>query len=402
MNKILFVSGSVGLGHIIRDIEIAGELRKQLPEIEISWLASGPACRVIRENGEILLKESDKFENETAFMENEARGFSLSLIKYLYSSQKSWRHNVEVFKQVTTRYNFDLVIGDETYEITIALKENKVQKKFYYVMIYDFIGLDALTYNPLERIGVYIWNRLWANNLKENCKVDLSLFVGQPEDIRDRNFGLFLPNRRKLAQKKCKFIGHILPFDPSIYLDKNKVRKELGYGDQPLLICSVGGTSIGVKLLQLCLKSFSIIKEKIPAIKLILVCGPRISSDEFDLEEGVEIRQYVPLLYKHFAACDLAIIQGGGTTTLELTALKRPFIYFPLEGHCEQEVAVAERLARFNAGIKMDFSQTTPSSLADKVINNIDNEVNYSSITGNGAQKAAEFIKKIIKNPSRA
>lgn len=33
---------------------------------------------------------------------------------------------------------------------------------------------------------------------------------------------------------------------------------------------------------------------------------------------------------------DLAIIQGGATSAIELTALRKPFIYFPIEKHFEQ------------------------------------------------------------------
>ena len=77
-----------------------------------------------------------------------------------------------------------------------------------------------------------------------------------------------------------------------------------------------------------------------------------------------EARHSVRNLYEHFAACDLAIVQGGGTTTLELTALHRPFLYFPLEGHSEQELAVAGRLQRHQAGIRMSYSKTTAWLLA--------------------------------------
>ena len=58
----------------------------------------------------------------------------------------------------------------------------------------------------------------------------------------------------------------------------------------------------------------------------------------------------MPRLYEHFAACDVAVVQGGGTSTLELTALRPPFVYFPLEGHAEQTLVVAKRLARQGAG----------------------------------------------------
>lgn len=37
--KALFISGSFGLGHVVRDLAIARELRRENPDIEISWLA---------------------------------------------------------------------------------------------------------------------------------------------------------------------------------------------------------------------------------------------------------------------------------------------------------------------------------------------------------------------------
>jgi pimeloyl-ACP methyl ester carboxylesterase len=41
-------------------------------------------------------------------------------------------------------------------------------------------------------------------------------------------------------------------------------------------------------------------------------------------------RAYVHELYRHLAACDLAVVQGGLTTCMELTANRRPFLYLPL------------------------------------------------------------------------
>ena len=29
-------------------------------------------------------------------------------------------------------------------------------------MIYDFIGMDAMGWNPMERLGAYLWNRSWS------------------------------------------------------------------------------------------------------------------------------------------------------------------------------------------------------------------------------------------------
>jgi UDP-N-acetylglucosamine:LPS N-acetylglucosamine transferase len=125
---------------------------------------------------------------------------------------------------------------------------------------------------------------------------------------------------------------------------------------------------------------------------MILVGGPRIKADSLAAPEGVDIRGYVPALYEHFAAADLAIVQAGGTATLELTALRRPFLYFPLEGHSEQQIVVAGRLARHGAGVRMNLSQTTPQDLAKAILANIGKPVTYPAIAADGAAKAAELI----------
>ena len=53
---------------------------------------------------------------------------------------------------------------------------------------------------------------------------------------------------------------------------------------------------------------------------MIAVAGPRIDPASLGAPAGVEVRAFVPDLYKHLAACDLAVVQGGLTTTMELTA----------------------------------------------------------------------------------
>ena len=54
VRKILYVSGSLGLGHITRDLVIARELRAVCPDVELSWIAANPAATLIEEAGERL------------------------------------------------------------------------------------------------------------------------------------------------------------------------------------------------------------------------------------------------------------------------------------------------------------------------------------------------------------
>ena len=81
-----------------------------------------------------------------------------------------------------------------------------------------------------------------------------------------------------------------------------------------------------------------------PALRMIVVAGPRIDPATLPAHEGLEVRAYVHQLYRHLAACDLAVVQGGLTTSMELTANRRPFLYFPLRHHFEQNFHVRHRL----------------------------------------------------------
>ena len=396
--RILYVSGSIGLGHVTRDLAIAGQLRSLCPEVELFWLASHPATLLLKEAGENLLPEADLYANDSIPAENAARGFGMNVLKYASNESKSLFHNLKIFKQIIRRKNFDVVISDEAYELTVGLALKLLRLETPYVMIYDFLGLDSMTNNPFERLGVNIGNRIWAKCDRKlfSGQKNLALFAGELEDVPGRGLGFLLPDRRDHAEKYYKFTGYILPFDPAEYVDKAKVRAKLGYGREPLVVCSIGGTSIGKDLLELCGQAYPIIKQKIPDLHMILICGPRLAVDSLKVPEAVEVRGYVTALYEHFAASDLAIVQGGGAATLELTALRRPFLYFPLAGHCEQQIHVAERLARHRAGIKMVYSQTTPEILAEKVIANLGMEVNYPPIPVGGAQKAAQLISQLL------
>lgn len=279
------------------------------------------------------------------------------------------------------------------------MREHPEMKKFPFVMIFDFVGLDAMTKNPLEHLGVYYWNRVWSQDfrLKQKPPYDLALFVGEQEDIPDKTFGFRLPKRRDLAKAMYTFVGYIFPFDVNQYSDKIEVRKRLGYGKEPLVICSIGGTAIGKELLELCGKACIIAKERIQGLHVLFVTGPRLSPGSVSLPEEMQVKGFIPRLYEHFAACDLAIVQGGATSVFELAAMRRPFIYFPLEGHCEQ-ANVSRILSQRGIGLKLRLSQTSAELLADKMVSIIGTTVSYPEIPTDGAQKAAQSILNLLDN----
>jgi UDP:flavonoid glycosyltransferase YjiC (YdhE family) len=406
--RVLYVSGSVGLGHARRDLAIARELRRLDPSIEIVWLAGEPASHVIAEAGETLLPESAAYGDETTVAEDAAGGFSLNLLgRFALRAQGAFKRTVSTFEEISARHPYDLLIGDETYEIDMALDKRPELKKAPFVMIYDFVGMDAMSRNPLERLMAYRVNWAWGGGPrgKPPAHEDLSLFIGELEDVADQPFGFLLPNRREYARRHYHFVGYTFPFDPADYADKEKVRSELGYDtERPLIFCSVGGTAVGVDLLHLCAASYPHIQERVGNVGMVLVCGPRIDPASVQAPSGVEVRGYVPRLYEHLAASDVAIVQGGGTTTLELTALRRPFIYFPLEDHFEQNLVVAKRLARHGAGQRLIYSETTPAMLAEAAVEQLGREATWPPIPTDGARRSAEVINQLLgtRGPTRS
>ena len=409
-SRVLFISGSIGLGHVTRDLAIASQLRRQCPNLDLVWLAADPARRVLSDAGEPLLPESAKLASETDLVETLSRHFSLPLLnpmgwlgskhgfRRLISFQRDLRHNVDLILEVARREAFDLIIADEAYELIADLMLHPKRKPCPLAFIFDCVGLEATSWNPLECLAVRIINARSPWLLRRFAKVcELGLLVFEPEDVADKPFGPFLPSRRAVAREFLQFAGYAMPFDPAEYQDRPSLRQRLGYRPGPLIVCAIGGTAIGAPLLDLCGHAYLLLKTQLPQLQMVAVCGPRLSPASLQLPDGMERRGYVPRLYEHLAACDLAIVQGGGTTTLELTALRRPFLYFPLQDHFEQRFHVAGRLARHGAGVQLEFRDTTPDRLAATVLAHLEQPVHYPRIASDGALRAAELLLALLR-----
>lgn len=394
--RALYISGSIGLGHVSKDLAIAGELRRARPDIEILWLAGHPASEVLRDAGENVVPESQRWVGASEIAERCTRHGQLNLVRYVYRSFPSWVVNARLFNGVVKSYEIDIAIGNEAYEVDIPLILRILRMHVPFVMIFDFVGTDATTLNPLDHLGAYFLNAMWAmDGTVYDGAPHSAIFIGEPNDIPGRRLGWALPNRRKHAQKHYDVVGHVINFRPAEYADPVGWRRQLGYGDGPLIVCSVGGTSIGRDLLEICGQSFLPLRQSMPDLHMVLVCGPRIPVESVRAPSGVEVRGYVPRLHELYACCDVAVVQCGASSTTELSALRKPFLYFPIEGHFEQE-AVASRLARYGAGRRMSLRGSTPLSLAEAICQEYGRPITYAPMPVDGAVKAAAHMLRAL------
>jgi UDP-N-acetylglucosamine:LPS N-acetylglucosamine transferase len=106
---------------------------------------------------------------------------------------------------------------------------------------------------------------------------------------------------------------------------------------------------------------------------------------------------YLPDLYQHLAVCDVAVVQGGLTTCMELTANRTPFVFVPLRHHFEQNFHVRRRLERYQAGRCLDYSEAAdPEALAAAIAKQLGDEVSYLPVETDGAARAARLLADLV------
>ena len=397
--RALYISSPIGLGHAQRDVAIARELRALVPDLQIDWLAQHPVTRVLQDEGERIHPASAHLANESRHIESELAEHDLHCFQAWRRMDEILIANFMVFHDLVRDGGYDLWIADEGWEIDYYLHEHPNEKRANYAWLTDFVGwLPMPDGGSHEAFLTADYNGEMVGHIARHPEVrDRALFVGNPEDIVGDRLGPQLPLIRDWTERNFDFVGYVSGFDPAQFRDRSALRAELGYADEEqVCIVTVGGSGVGGHLLRRVIEAFPGAKERVPELRMIVVAGPRIDPDSLPHADGLEIRPYVHNLYRHLAACDLGVVQGGLTTAMELAANKRPFLFFPLRHHFEQNYHVAHRLDRYGAGRKMDFDTATPEVIADAIAGEIGREVDYRDVERDGARHAAARLAEMI------
>jgi len=397
--RALYVSSPIGLGHARRDIAIARELRRLHPDIEVDWLAQHPVTAALEAAGERVHPASRELANESRHIESESAEHDLHCFQAWRRMDEILVANFMVFHDLVSEQHYDLWIADEGWEIDYYLHENPEQKRAAYVWLTDFVGWLPMADGGEHEAGLTAdYNAEMIEHIARYPRVrDQAIFVGNREDIVPDDFGPDLPAIADWTGEHFDFAGYVTGFDPAETGDRERLRAELGYRPQEqVCIVTVGGSGVGRSLLERVIAAFPEARQRVPRLRMIVVAGPRIDPRSLADCEGLEVRAFVPDLYRHLAACDLAVVQGGLTTSMELTANRRPFLYFPLRHHFEQNTHVRHRLERYGAGRCMDFETATPATIAEAIAEEIGREVDYRPVETDGAALAAARIAELL------
>jgi predicted glycosyltransferase len=398
--RALYLSSPIGLGHAMRDAAIADELRVLHPDLEIDWLAQHPVTTVLEARGERIHPLSAELASESGHFAAEAAGHDLNAFQAIRRMDEILVANFMVFHDAVAEGEYDLVIGDEAWDVDHFLHENPELKRTAFAWMTDFVGWIPMPEGgEREAFLTADYNVEMIEHVERFPRLrDRSIFVGNPDDIVPETFGPGLPAIRDWTERHFAFSGYITGFDPAPLVERREeLRRDLGYRpDERVVIVTVGGSGVGEALLRRVVAAYPEAAARVPGLRMIAVAGPRIDPASLAAPAGVEVVGYVPNLYRHLVACDLAVVQGGLTTTMELAAAGRPFLYFPLENHFEQRRHVRHRLERYRAGRFMEYADAPPEVIAAAIAVEIERPVASLPVETDGAARAAAMIAELL------
>jgi pimeloyl-ACP methyl ester carboxylesterase/predicted glycosyltransferase len=397
--KALYLSSPIGLGHGRRDIAITRELRKLHPDLIVDWLAQDPVTRLLAAHDERIHPLSARLASESRHIELESGEHELNAFEAIRRMDEVLIANFMVFQDVVDAGDYDLVIADEAWDIDHYWHEHPELKRSQLAWFTDFVGWLPMPANgDREAFLTTDYNAEMIKHVERHPDVrDRAIFVGSPEDIVPMSFGRDLPAMRDWIPRHFDFAGYVIGEHPDAFGDRAVLRETLRY--QPgerVCIVTVGGSGVGAPLIRRILDSYPMVRARIPELRMVVVAGPRIDPQALPEIAGVDVRAFVPNLDRHLAACDLAVVQGGLTTCMELAAAGTPFLYFPLKNHFEQNFHVAHRLDRYGAGRRMEFATATPDVIAAEMVAALKTPAPPKQVEADGAARAARMLADLL------
>jgi pimeloyl-ACP methyl ester carboxylesterase len=395
---VLYLSSPIGLGHSRRDLAIVGELRRLRPDVRVDWLAQAPLTDWLERRGENVHPASRWLASEVAHIDSVAGEHDLHAFQAIREMDEILVANFMVFRDVVDSEHYDLWVGDEAWELDHFLYENPELKRSAYAWLTDFVGWLPMPEDAPRTADLTAdYNAEMLEHVARLPRIrDRAIFVGDEEDVVDGTFGPDLPSIRDWTREHYSFAGYVTGFPPDEVADREALRAQFRLGPEPVCVVAVGGSGVGRHLLGRALEAFPLAAERCAGLRMVVVTGPRIDPGSLPTVPGVDVHGWVPDLHRLLAAADVALVQGGLTTTMELTAAGRPFVYVPLRNHFEQNIHVRHRLERHGAGRCVEWPHATPERLAKELTTMIGTPTDYRPVGSDGAQRTASLLAELI------
>jgi len=143
--RLLYLSSPIGLGHARRDLAIARQLRELHPDLRIDWLAQHPVTSFLDVAGEIVHPASYQLASEAGHIEAEAGEHDLHAFQAIRQMDEILVANFSLLQDVVDNGDYDVVVGDEAWDLDRFWHENPELKRAAYAWMTDFVGFLKMT-----------------------------------------------------------------------------------------------------------------------------------------------------------------------------------------------------------------------------------------------------------------
>ena len=334
-----FFSSPIGLGHVTRDFAIA----ENLNNISKKFVTGNGAAKFLKQEG----CDVDNVYIPPQFVV--VNGLLQNSLKWLWKYYKYYKQCKNISSKVIEKENPRLVVSDEDFaSVTIAQEKN----------LLTVLITDVLETKFTKGFGSIIEKKMnhSMRNIIKKCDI-----VILPENGKDED--------------NIKRIG---PIVRSTNNSRDELREKFSF-EKKTVVVSVGGTDAGKFLIEKTLKTDSIKQDN---IELVIVSGPSLRNN---YSANIRNLGFVNNLHEIIYASDLIISLAGKSTIDEAKSYGTPGIFIPIKNHFEQEDNAREE------GFSYDDVNRLDSLISEKLVEKRTPK-NYD-----GAQKAAEIIKNILK-----
>jgi len=337
MNVFDFFSSPIGLGHVTRDIAIVNNFEN----ISTNFVSGSGAAKILKN---LDFKVQDVYNPPSFIVEN---GTLKSPAKWLWNYYQYYKDCKKISQKIIQVDNPNLVISDEDFAaLTVAQK----------MKIPTVLVTDVLETRFTKGLVSFIEKKMNKSmqEIIKKCEI-----VILPENGNDKD------NIRRVG-----------PIVRQTNFSREELRKKFSF-EKKTIVISIGGTDVGLFLIEKALESISKINQD---IEIILVSGPAISK-KF---ENVRNLGFVDNLHELIFAADLIISLAGKSTIDEANAYGTPSIFIPIKGHFEQEDNAREE------GFVFDDIKRLDVLILEKL------EEKRNQVNTNGAKNASDIIRKLM------
>ena len=174
---------------------------------------------MLESRGERIHPLSAELASESAHITAESSEHDLNAFQAIRRMDEILVANFMVFHDAVEGGEYDLVIGDEAWDIDHFLHENPELKRTAFAWMTDFVGwLPMPSGGDREAFLTADYNAEMIEHVERFPRIrDRAIFVGEPDDIVPDDFGPGLPADPRLdrAALRVQRLRHRLRSDPA-------------------------------------------------------------------------------------------------------------------------------------------------------------------------------------------